>query len=121
MNKEKKMLAELVRVALFAGNGVAAVLVGVFCLELRNYKQLMNKRQKFVNTLTIPAMVLFTLGWSVNAPQIRFGIACLTWIGCIIDLFHLCKEETGWKLTNLLEFVLLSFLVSGCGAILLSL
>lgn len=107
------MLFEIGKSFLFASNAVAVIVAVVYCLEINSYSKLMNTRQKVVNVLTIPAMCLFCVAWPHNIYIAWLVLSGLAWVGCIIDIFHLRKEEKGWRLTNLVEFLLLSFLLFG--------
>lgn len=107
------MFEEILKRYLLVSNPVSSLLAVLFMLEVCKYSSKMFNHQKVIAVLSIPLMIFFSIEWGENRLLIQLIISGLVLGGCFADIFHLKDAGREWKLINILEFILLAFLVFG--------
>ncbi|MBU1119940.1 hypothetical protein KKA50_01970 [Patescibacteria group bacterium] len=105
-------MSEITRIIELVSSPISAIVGMLFVLELSYYTDNMKSHQRIFNVISIPLVILFTVGWAPSMQWLRIIFSGIPFVLNALDIIHL-KGEKGYVWANIIEMVFLFLMLGG--------
>lgn len=105
------MLENIQQVIDLSVNSAAAIVGMLLVSEIFYYADCLGNRQIITNWTSVVCVVLFLANWPSEFLFLKIVFSAVPFVCNLFDIFHLSGKEKGYQIVNILETIIITFLL----------